>query len=311
MRADERAEGAGDVSGKADKDGVEACRQHLAGDGQAADLAAGEHVSEAASQQAGQAAGQDASGSSGDVDVEWARTTSVVKLPNFLSNDEIDELHRVAAELQCDEASEYRGGRDAGTAWRVLYLQAGNGFERLLPQLHAKVRAAAADADAAGGWGLLSPLDPDDWSLRCAEYHSMRRSGGLPDPGHYDNGSLVTVDIMLSRPGIDHVGGAFTTREPDGSERALYLDFAQGDALAFVSHKPHFVSPLSDGVRRVLVVEFWRGEARTCPHRCTLPRPGACVLTIESARAQSDAEFEDAFFASMDMPLLEAAMAAL
>ena len=30
----------------------------------------------------------------------------------------------------------------------------------------------------------------------------------------------------------------------------------------------HCVAPVTRGERRVLVVEFWIGEARTCAHRC-------------------------------------------
>lgn len=244
-------------------------------------------------------------------DAAWARATSVVHLAGLLSPGEIAGLHDMANELQCEAASECRGGSASGTAWRVLYLQSDGAFERRLPALQSKLRSAALEADRASGWGLLSPLRPAEWSVRCAEYHRMGRSYGLPDPGHFDNGSLVTIDVMLSRPGVDHEGGAFCTREPDGSDTARGPEFAQGDALVFVAHKPHFVRPVTRGVRQVLVVEFWRGEARTCPHRCAQPLPGACALTLASARAKAEAEFEDAIFSVVDMPLLEAAMAAL
>lgn len=44
--------------------------------------------------------------------------------------------------------------------------------------------------------------------------------------------------------------------------------FHTGDALVFVSHKYHFVSTLSAGSRKVLVLEFWNGAECHCGHRC-------------------------------------------
>jgi hypothetical protein len=38
--------------------------------------------------------------------------------------------------------------------------------------------------------------------------------------------------------------------------------------VAFFSHKFHCVDQVTKGTRRVLVVEFWRGPERSCPHRC-------------------------------------------
>ena len=41
-------------------------------------------------------------------------------------------------------------------------------------------------------------------SVRVAEYHDQDAPGpGLPDPNHYDQDSAVTIDIMLSEPGVD------------------------------------------------------------------------------------------------------------
>ena len=53
--------------------------------------------------------------------------------------------------------------------------------------------------------------------------------------------------------------------------------FERGDALVFVSHKYHCVAPVTHGERRVLVIELWEGEERSCPHRCT-ERTGVCML---------------------------------
>ena len=35
---------------------------------------------------------------------------------------------------------------------------------------------------------------------RCAEVHTVTPGGSLADPTHFDAGSLLTIDVMLSRP---------------------------------------------------------------------------------------------------------------
>ena len=93
-------------------------------------------------------------------------------------------------------------------------------------------------------------------------------------------------------------GGTFTTRErspvdgedddddgacrsPQEEEEEEEEEYDQrhclerGDALVFVSHKFHSVSPVTTGCRRVLVAELWHGPARECGHRC-MARAGEC-----------------------------------
>lgn len=77
---------------------------------------------------------------------------------------------------------------------------------------------------------------------------------------------MYTVDVLLCEPS-DYRGGVFSTLEADGASRTHAFE-KRGDALCFQSHKFHSVSPVTAGERRVLIVEFWLGEARTCAHRC-------------------------------------------
>ena len=58
--------------------------------------------------------------------------------------------------------------------------------------------------------------------------------------------------------------------------RLVAHDWRVGDALVFPSHKYHCVAPITAGVRRVLVLEFWEGVERWCDHRCEVPR-GECA----------------------------------
>ena len=131
----------------------------------------------------------------------------------------------------------------------------------------------------ARGWGLLSgPRAPprDEIHARCVELHEVTPPGALAAPRHRDAGSLVTVDVMLGAPGVDWEGGELCSLETDGALARAPLG-ALGDAAVFVSHKYHCVAPVTRGVRRVLVVEFWHGDERHCGHRCDTRR-GPCAF---------------------------------
>eukprot|EP00966_Prymnesium_polylepis_P003588 81836-Prymnesium_polylepis.1 len=85
---------------------------------------------------------------------------------------------------------------------------------------------------------------------------------------------------MLSEPGEDFSGGTFQTLEADGTMKEH--EFEYGDVVGFVSHKYHCVTPVEWGERNVLIFELWRGEPRTCAHRCEQPL-GRCAHVAHSA----------------------------
>lgn len=132
-----------------------------------------------------------------------------------------------------------------------------------------------------------------------AEYHrQVAPSPGLPDPAHYDQDSLVTFDVLLNDP-EDFDGGLFQTLEKDGKLQPHPVQ-ARGDALLFVSHKYHCVTPVTRGERHVLVVEFWRHPKRTCGHRCEVVGAVRCpreplsshpALASEKIPSQFSAQF--------------------
>ena len=86
----------------------------------------------------------------------------------------------------------------------------------------------------------------------------------------------------------DYEGGDFLTTEEDGSA-ARHRPFERGDAIVFISHKPHHVAPVESGERRCLVIELWEGEERACAHRCSVRR-GSCLLSVAPARLVQDFE---------------------
>ncbi len=196
------------------------------------------------------------------MDVGLAQQTSAIKLRNFLSIGEIERLEEVAMLCAARSGLEVRS---AGTdAWKVLFLQTNNIFKEELPALYDKIVTAVKDVDAMM-FNVMSPSTA--CNLRVAEYHTqVAPSPGLPDPHHYDMDSMITIDIMLAEPGVDFEGGQFSTLESDGTSKEHF--WGKGDAMVFVSHKYHSVSPVTKGVRKVLVLEFWSGRDRQCPHRC-------------------------------------------
>jgi hypothetical protein len=82
---------------------------------------------------------------------------------------------------------------------------------------------------------------------------------------------------MLTQPGVDFEGGVLQTEVVAGEGMVPVEGFGAGDGAIFVSHKFHCVTPVTAGIRNVLVLEFWRGEERHCPHRCGVFK-GKCPL---------------------------------
>ena len=169
------------------------------------------------------------------------------------------------------------------------YMHTGGAFHERLPEIHAKLRGAVESTDREQGWDLLgAQAEPKQGAaaadrgrevcVRTAEVHEVHEGGTLPEPKHYDAGSLITIDVMLSAKD-DFTGGVFRTLElqPDGCSEVFreHPDFQQGDAMVFVSHKYHGVASVRSGTRRVCVVEYWAGEERSCPLRCKR-RIGTC-----------------------------------
>lgn len=126
-----------------------------------------------------------------------------------------------------------------------------------MPELLQRVTERVIALDSSQEWGFQ--LAKGNFCLRVCEYHcQVAPSEALSDIHHYDQDSLVTVDIMLSSPQIDFTGADIETLEADGT--LLRHEVNQYDALCFLSHKYHSVTPLLSGRRVVCVLEFWRGS---------------------------------------------------
>ena len=185
--------------------------------------------------------------------------------------------------------------RLANAPWETVYLHTGGAYKQDpdLAKIVQKVVDASWDA-AARDLASRAPINYSevnnlalgplvrclgdvvgrfrrpDTALRVCELHTVEATGALPNPNHFDGGSIMTIDVMLSRPGVDFEGGDFCTPEAgkEGQNSLKCYSFDQGDALLFLSHKPHCVLPVTGGTRQVLVIEQWWGNERSCGHRC-------------------------------------------
>ena len=122
---------------------------------------------------------------------------------------------------------------------RRLYWMLGN---RSLRRSHPLLTAASR----------LS-LPPCALPLGVAAY---RCGGALLDPDHRDDGSTLTLSVLLTDPG-ELEGGVFLTWR-DGAP--VYHELGRGDGVLFDSERVHNVSAVMAGVRHSLVVELWTSE---------------------------------------------------
>eukprot|EP01045_Picozoa_sp_COSAG04_P005220 COSAG04_NODE_238_length_19079_cov_9.187039_9_plen_449_part_00 len=229
------------------------------------------------------AAAQDSADAHGaTMPVSDAQKTSVLHIPKFLSAEEVASIHDVAeafiaqkvvqnappqGQASPDGAPAEAGAParsspawETGRKWNVSFLHSGGLFQAKLPAIRRKILELGRRSDREH-WGQMAAagLPEEKLGIRFVEYHRMVEGAGLANPRHYDSGSTVTIDIMLSDSAAgDFEGGRFQTLEADG--QLLPHRFEIGDALVFVSHKYHCVAPLTAGRRRVLVTELYTGE---------------------------------------------------
>ena len=204
-----------------------------------------------------------------------AQRSRVVAVPGALSPEDIAGV----------EAFHGRHGRSLGTSgrtegngsaafktgrWETSFLHTSGLARKEIGATLEALKAHVVAADALSGAPLLAanggPIPAEALVPRTVERHVVLPGGSLNYPTHHDAGSVYTIDVLLCDP-ADYGGGVLSTLEADGGHEAHAFAKA-GDGFVFQSHKFHSVSPVTRGERRVLVVEYWIGEERTCAHRC-------------------------------------------
>tara|TARA_B110000971_G_C20009776_1_gene501017 strand:+ start:463 stop:1329 length:867 start_codon:yes stop_codon:yes gene_type:complete len=212
-----------------------------------------------------------------------AQKTQVVRVPNFLTHQQCDELLSLTSDskilqeagiLQRDRHGVTHNNHFIEAPWRTTYLNSAPSFT-LNSSTSLFIQKLKDEAMLAlkqnPDWAKLIKARTIEESVpRVIEIHESRAGGGLVHTKHYDGGSLVTFDILLKD---DFLGGAFATLEENNAMKIH--DFNKGDLVIFISHKYHTVQKISKGQRATFILELWEGEERKCPHRCTLMH-GSC-----------------------------------
>jgi hypothetical protein len=178
-----------------------------------------------------------------------AQNTNVVRIAGFLSDEEVDELLVALSSAQKDEAIGVMergpdGEPQTDGVWRTSFLHSNGYFRSKLPHFREKFSQAIVDTDSQN-WKLLKGRSAAELNFRTVECHEYGAGGRLAREDHFDGGSLITLDVLLTEPGVDFDGGAFVVPETDGSYSRSPALCHRGDALMFVSHKYHNVEEVT------------------------------------------------------------------
>lgn len=168
--------------------------------------------------------------------------------------------------------------------WCTSYLHTNRELHKRMPELLQRIRDTIFEVDDQN-WGILRHRNKQNLHFRCIEHHDYGAGGMLEAGCHYDTGSLVTVDIMLTQSGEDYEGGELYTPVFPATQPPQAHVFDKGDMVLFLSHKYHQVRPITQGRRTVMVLELWEGPERTCGHRCLQP-VGECEHVFQNQKSR-------------------------
>jgi hypothetical protein len=203
-----------------------------------------------------------------------SEATQPIYLPQLLSKDEIalveglgaacivanpcaentDESSLSLFDLPDDGAGFHAAAEDALHGLlqhRVVHLHGVAALQQESCGLPALERKLVAAMKANDSWGLTMNRET---SVRSFEFHAYTDGGSVLDPEHRDDGSLLTLSVLLS-PADDFQGGTFITYE---ANETVEHPLEQGDGILFVSEKRHGVEVVH-GRRRALILELWAG----------------------------------------------------
>ena len=201
------------------------------------------------------------------VSVQKARDSRAITSHQRVLNDQdIDNLFLLRHQLLQSESAMVNNPENRGHTCKEACMMNNPPTYTLQtqkPSIVVKLLKFAQQAWEEGQWS--SPGGPLEHvkikgiaglSIRVMELWEYQIGGGLTDLYHYDTDSIVTIVTLLSNSD-DFEGGAFRTFET-GDESKDY-NMNKGDAVAFVSHKYHNITPLTRGCRNSLVIELWQG----------------------------------------------------
>ena len=139
----------------------------------------------------------------------------------------------------------------------------------------------------ADAWGVTSA--DARLPLRCMELIEYASAENHSLGFHHDGDTFLTVAVLLSTPGVDFDGGRLelaraTRASPDvcteaHAARAL-------DVVAWRGWEWHRVAPVTRGMRRVLVMEWWAPAHAAEESRTSVERGGDSADGLREALAR-------------------------
>ena len=172
-------------------------------------------------------------------------------LPNELPFYEVREFG--------DKQSEEYGIYNVQGGNYVTYLQ--GLLQQYLPGVTSSIYNAVQTAYYDAAWNELGFPAPEELGVRTAEFLHYKKTGKLGS--HTDAGSVFSISVALSDIN-DYTGGFFQLATAD----ALFK-VPRRSAILFFSDSDHSITEITDGERKVFVVELW--EEQDAP--IGLPRP--------------------------------------
>eukprot|EP00977_Amphora_coffeiformis_P012231 scaffold3028_cov174-Amphora_coffeaeformis.AAC.3 len=158
-----------------------------------------------------------------------------------------------------DEESEKYGIYNVQGGNFVTYLQ--GLLQQYLPGVAASIYHAIQIVYEEADWNEAGIPAPEELGIRTAEYLHYKKTGQLGS--HADTGSIFSISIAMSDIN-DYTGGYFQLATKD----ALFK-VPRRSAMIFFSESDHSITQITDGERKVFVVELW--EEQDVP--VGLPRP--------------------------------------
>ena len=186
-----------------------------------------------------------------------SETTTVHFLPSFLSATDVSQIKEASTgglrpQLAGRSVCEALRGVSHDVAYSsehvALFLHREGLLALKCPVLCNKILSTMR---SQGGNSALQ--------VRCIELHTYAVGGGLLDPGHCDDGSTLTISVLLSEAETFD-GGEFVTWNKG---HPVAHSMQQGDAILFYSERVHNVTTITRGVRQSLVVEMWEQNANS------------------------------------------------
>jgi hypothetical protein len=170
---------------------------------------------------------------------DHAQKLRAVRKPGAVSKEEIEALlsmlpsmreEGAGVQKRTGKAAAGAGGRasrsvpgavadDEPSAWVTTYLHTNRLFQTKFAGLFERLHKLALGTDDEH-WGIRRACEAGDCGAvraRVIEVHEAGPGAGLAADKHYDSGSIVTVDVLLSAT-TDFEGGQLQMMEPDGTK---------------------------------------------------------------------------------------------